>query len=386
MIIALFLALQAGTQSLQLGAPERVHTADFTQIRGVRELPDGRVLVSDRLDLGVVVADFARNTIIPVGRTGSGPAEYRLPTALSPMPGDSTLLADEGNQRVAVIGPDLKIHRSFTLSVPGIGYPMTARAVDRQGRFFLQIPAWLMNTPIPGDTILVVRFDARTQQLDTLSRIKGYTPRKNTRTPGMPYVLFAPQDVWNVTADGRLGIVRAGDYHVEWRETDGATRAGTPIAFDRRPVTMDDRYAHAKRFMESSSISGRDAAGGLSPLPAEMLAPERIREVATQQEFWPVHPPFTATTPLVGADGSLWVERSVPLGGAETWDVIGASGSLVARVQMPAGRRLAGLSARWVYAIATDEDGLQHLERYRAPALQGGRAGPDRPCEIGCGR
>ena len=133
-MLTLFLALQASIAqpaTLTLAAPERTLAIDFTQIRGVRELPDGRVLVTDRLDKGLGVADFARNTFTPIGRTGSGPAEYRLPTALAVMPGDSTLLSDEGNQRLAVIGPDLKIHRTFHLQIPGIGVPLGARAVDR---------------------------------------------------------------------------------------------------------------------------------------------------------------------------------------------------------------------------------------------------------------
>ncbi len=288
------------------------------------------------------------------------------------MPGDSTLLNDEGNQRLAVIGPDLKIHRSFNLMLPGIGFPMGARAVDPRGRYVLQIPGWISHQP--GDTIVVVRFDPRSERVDTLARIKGSTPRRNTMTPGMPYVLFAAQDVWNVTPEGRLAVVRSGDYHVDWREPDGRVTSGPRIPFERRPVTMDDRMAHTRRFMENSSISGKNADGGLSPLPAEMLEEKAIRDVAETQEHAEVHPPFTEVTPLVGPDGSIWVERSVPLGQPQTWDVIGASGSLAARVQMPRGRRLIALGARWLYAVHTDDDGLQHLERYAHP-VSGARVG-----------
>ncbi|HEY5547832.1 MAG TPA: hypothetical protein VIK50_17385 [Gemmatimonadaceae bacterium] len=368
MIINLLFAVQA---TLQLQAPERVLPVDFTQIRGVRELSDGRVLVSDRLDKGVVVADFARGSTTAIGRTGSGPAEYRLPTGLSPMPGDSTLLVDEGNQRLAVIGPDLKIHRSFNLMIPGIGVPLGARAMDRQGRYYLQIPGWL-NGPRGGtDTIVVIRFDPRAQRVDTLARIKGSTPRKNTMKPGIPYVLFAPQDVWNVTPDGRLGVVRSSDYHVDWRDADGRVTSGPRIPFERRPVTLEDRMAHTRRFMEGSSISGKNAAGGLSPLPAEMLEDKAIRDVAEYQEHAEVHAPFTDVTPLMGPDGSLWIERSVRLGLPQTWDIIGANGVLAGRLQMPRGRKLASLGPRWLYAIATDDDGLQHLERYPHPVTAG---------------
>jgi hypothetical protein len=191
--------------------------------------------------------------------------------------------------------------------------------------------------------------------------------------PGLPYVLFGAQDVWSITMDGRLGVVRVGDYHVDWRDTTGRVTAGPAIPFDRRPVTMEDRMAHIRRFMETSSISGKNGDGGLSPIPAEMLAERRIRENAEYQEYAEVHPPFTAATPQVADDGSLWVERSMRLGTPQTLDVIGTDGKLVGRVQMPKNRSLIALTSKWLYAVATDDDGLQHLERYRHPTLRAGR-------------
>jgi len=73
----------------------------------------------------------------------------------------------------------------------------------------------------------------------------------------------------------------------------------------------------------------------------------------------------------IAPDGSLWIERSVRLGLPQTWDIIGANGVLAGRLQMPRGRKLASLGPRWLYAIATDDDGLQHLERYPHPVTAG---------------
>src|SRR6185503_11441618 len=144
------LTLQTAPQAprnVTLDKPDAVLNADFSQIRGVRELRDGRVLVSDRLDRGVVVATFGTGDVKPIGRTGRGPTEYSLPTGLFPLPGDSTLLFDEGNSRVAVIGPDLRIHRSFNIMLPGMGTPMSSRVIDTRGRFYISIPSWLIPTP-----------------------------------------------------------------------------------------------------------------------------------------------------------------------------------------------------------------------------------------------
>ena len=46
---------------------------EFTQVRGFRELADGRGLISDRLDEKLVVADFTAGTVQVIGRTGAGP-------------------------------------------------------------------------------------------------------------------------------------------------------------------------------------------------------------------------------------------------------------------------------------------------------------------------
>jgi hypothetical protein len=146
---------------------------------------------------------------------------------------------------------------------------------------------------------------------------------------------------------------------------------------------MDDRVAHVRRFMENSSISGRGTDGGLSPLPAEMLEDKRIREVAEYQDHAEVHAPFTEVMPLIGPGGTLWVERSMRLGSPQTWDVIGADGALAGRVQMPSGRRLLSLGARFLYAVMTDNDGLQHLERYAYPVASG-RSGRDAEGCEGC--
>ena len=348
-----------------LGKAERILSQEFTQIRGVRELPDGRVLVADRLDRGVVVVDFVAGTVRPVGRTGRGPAEYRLPTRLTAISGDSTLLQDEGNSRLAIIGPDLRIHRSFTLFLPGGSLAVGARGIDQLGRFYLQIPAWMSNAQKPNDTIPIVRFDVRARTVDTLMRVKGASWLPPGPRHGFGWVVFAPQDGWAVAPDGRLAVVRAGDYHVEWREPNGRMVRGAAVPFERLPVTMEERMGYVRHFLLNSNIGGRGEEGALSAVPAEMLEEKSMREMATRNSFAETKPPFTDSPPLIGPDGTLWVERSTRLGEAQLWDVFDAAAALVSRVRLPPQRHLGGIGVRSLYVIATDDDGVQRLERYR---------------------
>jgi hypothetical protein len=352
---------------VRLGTPDRVLAEEFTQIRGVRELPDGRVLVTDRLDKGLGVADFRASTFQRIGRTGRGPAEYRMPAALMPMPGDSTLLVDEGNARLAVIGPDLRIHRSFTLLLPGISVPMGTRGVDGQGRFYIQVPGWVRRSvEAINDSLVLVRFDPRANRVDTLARVKGATMRTGP-APRMrlPVVPFSPQDAWVVGPTGRVSIVRAGDYRAQSLEPDGRVTRGSAIPFERLPVTEGDRIAWTRQFTENSAVGGKESDGGLSPVPNEWLEDEQVRQTAAENIFAETKPPFTDAAALLAPDGTLWVERSVPLGQPSTWDVLDERGRLASRVLLPRGRRLAGLGNGTLYAVATDEDGIQRLERYR---------------------
>lgn len=121
-----------------------------------------------------MVADFATGRAIPIGRKGSGPGEYRLPSRIIAWTGelveankfasmkaaitDSLLLNDGGNSRLAVIGPDLRIHRSFSLNIPNVPTTLAPRTVDTRGRLYLQVPLWAAESfGRRGDSVPVVR-------------------------------------------------------------------------------------------------------------------------------------------------------------------------------------------------------------------------------------
>ncbi len=82
---------------------------------------------------------------------------------------------------------------------------------------------------------------------------------------------------------------------------------------------------------------------------------------------FPEHkPPFPASGVQTTPEGKVWVLRhqrardeTRPL-----YDVFDGSGQLIRRVQLPEGRRLVGFGDGVLYAVATDEDDLQWLERY----------------------
>lgn len=365
-------AAQTPIPEVRLGAAERILPHQFTQIRGVRELPDGRLLVSDRLEPALYALDWNGNRLTRIGREGDGPAEYRLPGALVPLPGDSTLVIDEGNLRLLVVGPDLVIRRGFSNQRPGLIYGIYPRAVDARGRFYFQIPGWASGArgDPPPDSIVVARIDWKTGSMDTLTRVKNAADPGPIKR-GLPYIPFSPQDVWLATPEGRVIVVRVGDYHIDFRAVDGRITRGASVPYSVLPVTQEDRISHTRNFLENTTVGGRGGANsnptGNSALPADWLTKEAVERMAAENEFAERKPPFTELTPRAAPDGSLWVERSVVHGAARTFDVFDAAGALARRVQLPTGRRLISIGAAGVYLAFSGDDGFETLERYRTP-------------------
>ena len=368
--IALVLALvqgQAAPAAVRLSSPD-ILPHEFSLIRGLRELPDGRVLVTDWIEEVVAVADFRSGTVRPLGRKGSGPLEYRLPGTLLALPGDSTLLLDEGNGRFAVIGPDLRIARSYANNRPGAGHSIYPRAVDRQGRIYFTIPRWADRTPPGGDSASVARWTPDGDRIERLATVLGSAPRKNSRAPGHPDIMFSPQDGWQADADGRIVVVRSDRYRIESRAPDGRVTSGPATPHTPLRTTRRDRTDFVARFLNSSAISGRgEGASGLAQLPAAMKSREAIERMVETQEFAPVRPAFTDRGPWLGPDGVLWVERSVASGAAPLYDRFDRNGVRRAPVTLTAGRRLIAVGARGIYVAAVDADGVETLERYAVP-------------------
>lgn len=368
--LTLLLALvqaQAEPAAVRPASPD-VLPHQFSLIRGLRELPDGRVLVSDWIEETVVAGDFRAGTVRTLGRKGSGPLEYRLPGTLLALPGDSTLLLDEGNGRLAVIAPDLRIARSYSNRRSGAVHAIYPRAVDRQGRIYFAIPRWADRTPPGGDSLVVARWTPDGDRIERLVTILGSAPRKNTRVPGHPDIMFSPQDGWQADADGRIAVVRSDRYRIESRAPDGRITSGPATPHAPLRTTRRDRTDFVARFLNGSAISGRgEGASGLSQLPAAMKSREAIERMVETQEFAPVRPAFTDRGPWLAPDGMLWVERSVASGAAPLYDRFDGGGIRRAPVLLPAGRRLIAVGRRGFYAAAVDADGVETLERYAVP-------------------
>ena len=354
---------------VSLGRAEAELGDPFDNVTAVRELSDGRVIVADRFAKTVTLADFRAGTATAIGREGQGPGEYAFPAGLVALPGDTTLLVDPGQRRFLVIGPGAK--PTGLLSFPGntMGL-LRVRGSDRQGRIYMQGNE--MSGLQPGaalpDSVAVLRWDRARDRIDTLGRIKvpsmqsASSGSANARSFVMRAQPFSPQDDWSVGEDGRVAVVRVGNYHVEWWKPAGQKLSGPGVVYQKVAVSQadKDRYKAA-----SSNPRGgfRMTVGGPGRGTAPTAAPPSLGE-----PDWPAFKPaFRDGTSQVAPDGSLWVQR---YGAAEApllYDVFDASGRLTRQVAMPKGARLVGFGARGIYVATTTEDELETLARYPRP-------------------
>ena len=329
-------------------------SAPFTLIRGLHELPDGRVLVSDQRENALWAVDLARGTREKIGREGAGPDEYRNPVELWPFRGDSVILEDLGNGRLSFFGPDLRMGRTVPMFSVGGTLPGTA---DTLGNIYFDNATHVRiertHNPAAGDRAILSRLaESAAGKADSIGwlRIAG---------PPNPQVWY-PWDAWAAGADGRVLIVRNQDeYRVEWRLPDGRTVRGPVIDDERTPVSAEDR-----RLFSDAHPQG----GGAGSVSMNGQPPSRRPDTDFPDRF-----PFTDPRNVwVDAEGRGWVGRLEhqrerrPL-----FDVFDAGGSRVARVHLPEGRRVVGFGPGSLYAVRVDDVDLQWLERYDIRSLGG---------------
>lgn len=330
--------------------PDRVFSAEgFSRVRGVQELPDGRLLVSDQTEEALYRVDFNSQERTRLGGRGEGPGEYQAPTGLYPFRGDSLLMVDIQNGRFAIVSPDGVIGRTEPLFGRGISLPEGA---DRMGnRYWDRVTAVRMQkrTQPSADQAPIVRYDPERETLDTLAYLTIPGPANPNAFPAW--------DDWAVGPDGRVAIVRNQDeYRLDWVGPDGILLEGRPVeAYRPIRVTNDDERA----FEEGRSGLGRGTARmGSDPTP-------RPPPIDIPRDF----PPAKLGRIWVTWDGRAIVERHQHLDEEQPlFDLFDAHGRRVGSFRLPGAREIVGTGPSGVFAVREDELGLLWLEQYSLPS------------------
>lgn len=382
----------------------------YTSVRGVRELADGRAVVVDPRDKIVQIVDFKTGRVVMVGREGSGPNEYQMPSSAFALPGDSTLIPDVLNSRFLLLGAGGKpagtwspaavaasgagaAPRIVTRAAPpaarragaasgpsfvmgGPGGPMSmlsTRAVDAQGRVYGAGAPIVIgpNGPQGADSVPITRTARKTMVSDTVAwlqipkgnaQVSGGAGNMNIRIGGTP---FAAEDGWTVLPDGRVAVVRHANYQLEVYPASGkgAPLRGAPVKTP--PLRVGNAEKEAWR--ESRRSAGQMAIavtqdGASSRRTQASAAPMQQPE----PDSWPaVLPAFQGNQVFSASNVQIWVGRYRAANDANSrFDVFEDTGKHVGQVVFPARTSVVGFGKGVVYTVRMDEDDLQYLQRF----------------------
>lgn len=335
----------AGTSPVRFSLAHRDWTSSdaFSQLNALRVLSNGSVLVADGMDIEVRLIDATGKVTRQIGRKGSGPAEYTSPALLIALPADSTLLLDLGARRFLIIDPRGQVVKTEVISQALGAAGETIAGSDPAGRlYFGQKLASQLNGI--GASEPIARWTRGTDRFDTITMFRTENPKVRPAGKSAPGLkeqvsqtreVFAAVDDWVVAPSGKIAIIHAEPYRVDWVSPNGKVTPGKPVTVTRVPVTEADRKER------------------------EPDGPPYKRAYAALKS------PFVSDIVVVDNEDNVWVARSEAAQYKNRrWDVFGSNGVLRATVLLPRGRKLMAVTAAHLYISYTDADGLQWIERY----------------------
>ncbi|HJR36699.1 MAG TPA: hypothetical protein VJ817_17220 [Gemmatimonadales bacterium] len=339
----------------------------------MRELSDGRVLVTDPSEGRIVVIDMRSGSVLRIGRIGRGPSEYQLLGPLFSLAGDSSLMADFSQHRwllfsgpsiVATLPPDTPIIKAIKVM---------AKGADALGNVWIAVsPREMGSAPAgtvtfgPADSDFVVRGNRLTAKLDTVTQVRVAPSRRtvsiNSRggrgfTMGYPPLSVGEEAV--LFADGWFAVARLDPYRVDWISPDGQVVYGNPIQVTPIKVTTAEKEAyHARR-------------AGWAEFPAMLPQSfkDRIR-LARQavRDQWPAEFPPFAKGLIAGGEGNLWLRHPVSMNYLNNrYDIVDRRGRRLGVVALGNRERIVTVSRTSVYVAWKDSDDIERLRRHPLP-------------------
>lgn len=352
----------------------------FSWIHSVRELSDGRLLVSDQIERSLYVLDFRSGAVSSIGTIGDGPGEYQWPGHLYALGGDSTLFVDGTVHRWYLMVGD-RIVQDLD-SRTGAAAPILHRigsaflGTDRLGRVlgvegFAHKPgaptystteADSVRFLLSGGGVLGSNSIAGTDgnQFDTIAELGGQGRGGVLVEQGLrPFQrisqLATDGQAW-LFPDGWIAVAHPEPYRVDWRGPDGQWIRGAPLPFTPVEVTHEEKCFRLSRVtLYTECRLDRFPVAWPKHVPAFLRS--RLRGVT---------PGATALRP--GPGGLLLVTRTPTLDAPENrYDVIDRSGSLRGVFRLPVNRTIVGIGPSSLYVVTKDEVDLQTLSRHAWP-------------------
>jgi len=408
-----------------IGSITAASPSEFASISSIHVLSNGSVMVNDLTARKVSLLDptLAHSTVIADSTSATSMAYSSRLGGIIPYHGDTTLFVDPQSNSMLVLDGAGKVVR--VMSVPKaqdatflIGGPFGNPGFDPSGRLVYRTmlrPKFAppgadgkFAAPMSIDSAPIIRFDLDARRADTAGYIKVPAPRVSiSSSEGRMQVTMqmnpmSVTDDWALMPDGDIAVVRGADFRVDLLKPDGTVVKGEKIPFDWqrlndsskqaivdsvRKVVEDARTRELAIVQGSASATAGSASGattggraviqmrvGDGPpaagAPASRSGGTSIEippvEFAPLSEMPDYRPAFSAGAARADTDGNLWIRTSTVFNGAPVYDIVNSSGQLVDRVQLPAGRTIAGFgTGGFVYLAVRDGTVGVRLEKAR---------------------
>ena len=252
------LSLAQRPRTIVLPPPNARFEQPFGSVLGFRELSDGRIIVTDRVDLGLVVADFRSQSTKPISRKGAGPNEYGMVARLWQIGGDSTLMPDlmgrrwlilDGDRIVTTVPPDnptVKALQGLFLGADAAGHVMREEFAEAQVA---------QSVSDERDSSSLVRYHRSTARVDTLAKLMRRPAVSTRQTNSKGEVTFARSRLLRLRVgeqyvahpDGWIAIVRVNPFRVDWRSPEGRWTLGAPLPIPVIRMTAREKAASLAR-------------------------------------------------------------------------------------------------------------------------------------------
>lgn len=343
-------------------APETVLT-EMSRTLSAVEASENRLLVIDNVPRLVFSVDWRAGTVTRVGRLGAGPNEYRTPTQLLRLNGDTVLLIDAGLRRWSVISdgrivgalpPEMTARfPDYDSGVRGVARDWTSLAtvLGRNAR------RGGLGRSIDADSLELVAVSLRSGHTTKLTALAGRWRGDNTVVrveKGTEYRFrlvnpFGVEDQAWIHPDGAIVIVRANPYRVAWLQSARDPRVRYRPLSERR-IPVDD----AER-----AFAIRDDVPNIPP----------PRPTATEYPNWPdIVPPFPNSALIPLQDGRIAIERTLSARDRErSYDIVARDSDAVVTLRLPPSERIVAFGARHIYTMSISDEGELLLLRRTLP-------------------
>jgi len=350
-------------------APGAQDTSLFTEIFEFKVDRAGRMWVFDRPTSSILLFAVDGKLIRRIGRTGSGPGEFKGLAGMAALPDSGMAIWDPQNARVVTFtaGGDLR----SSATVPGGFYSTDGLALAPDGGLLIK---QVVSAPRTGEILGRIGY-ARVRPAggigDSLIPPDLDVPResyvatsKDGNSRSSTGAEFAARYQWGYHPGGYFVVANGGEYRLIL-----ARRSGKPLVVEREapavPVSEEERADEHARITWSMQQTQPGWSWNGPSLP-EAKAPLSGLFFARDGRIWAQVGSPSERIPEAELDVPRKKDQPVRhFRSAPAYEVFTSDGELLGRVNFPARTRIMEADGSVVWALVRDTDGLPAVVRFR---------------------